>query len=36
MAKFEDKTGKRYGKLTVISRVENDKYGRALWERNSC
>ena len=31
MAKFEDKTGKRYGKLTVISRAENDKYGRARW-----
>lgn len=29
--KFEDLTGKRFGRLTVIKRVENDKYNRAQW-----
>ena len=28
---FKDLTGQKFGKLTVISRCENDKYGRAQW-----
>ena len=28
---FRDLTGQKFGKLTVISRCENDKYGRAQW-----
>lgn len=29
--KFIDLTGHVYGKLTVLSRVENDKYNKACW-----
>lgn len=32
MAKVIDETGKVYGYLTVIERVENDKSGRAKWK----
>lgn len=31
MANFKDITGQKYGKLTVIKRIENDKYGNAMW-----
>lgn len=31
MGTFLDLTGKRYGKLVVIGRSDNDKYGRAKW-----
>ena len=31
MGKAIDETGKRYGILTVIKRVENDKFGKAQW-----
>ena len=31
MGKFEDLTGKVYGRLTVIKRVENDKHGNVRW-----
>lgn len=29
--KFIDLTGQTFGKLTVITRTDNDKYGRAVW-----
>ena len=29
---FKDETGKKYGKLTVIERVENSKFGTARWK----
>lgn len=32
MAKAEDLTGKRFGRLTVISRAENRKDGKARWK----
>lgn len=28
---FKDLTGQKFGKLTVIKRAENDKYGRSMW-----
>ena len=28
---FKDETGKKYGKLTVVERVQNDSCGRANW-----
>ena len=28
---FKDLTGQKFGKLTVIKRVENDIYGAAKW-----
>lgn len=31
MPKVNDLTGKRFGKLTVIQRAENDKYSHARW-----
>lgn len=31
MSKFIDLTGQRFGRLTVIKRVENNKYGGARW-----
>lgn len=31
MGKFIDLTGQRFGKLTVIERIENDKYGKSRW-----
>ena len=31
MGKFIDLTGQRFGKLTVIKRIENDKYKNARW-----
>lgn len=31
MARVIDMTGQRYGKLTVVSRAENDKNGKAHW-----
>lgn len=31
MGKIVDMTGQRYGMLTVIKRVENDKHGKAQW-----
>ena len=31
MSKVIDLTGKTFGKLTVLSRAENDKYGKAQW-----
>lgn len=31
MPKINDLTGQRFGKLTVISRAENDKNGKARW-----
>ncbi len=31
MAKAHDLTGKRYGKLTVVSRAENSKHGATRW-----
>ena len=30
--KYQDLTGKRFGRLTVIRRAENDRYGNILWE----
>lgn len=30
--RFNDLTGKRFGKLVVISREPNDKYGRTMWK----
>lgn len=32
MKNFIDLTGQKFGRLTVIKRVENDKYGTARWE----
>lgn len=32
MGSFKDITGKVYGRLTVIERVENDKHGQARWK----
>ena len=32
MGKFEDLTGRVYGRLTVIERVENDKWKQARWK----
>ena len=29
MSKVIDMTGQRFGKLTVLKRVENDKFGKA-------
>lgn len=29
MSKVIDMTGQRFGKLTVLNRVENDKFGKA-------
>ena len=29
--KFIDLTGQKFGKLTVIKRVENDKHGQVMW-----
>lgn len=29
---YKDETNKKYGKLTVLSRVANDKYGNARWK----
>ena len=31
MSKVIDMTGQTFGKLTVLSRAENDKYGKAQW-----
>lgn len=31
MSKYKDITGRRFGRLTVIKRVENDKLGNAQW-----
>lgn len=31
MGKAADLTGQRFGKWTVLERVENDKYGSAMW-----
>lgn len=31
MSKYIDLTGQKFGKLTVIKRLENDKYKRAIW-----
>lgn len=31
MGKFIDLTGQKFGRLTVVKRVENDKQGRAKW-----
>ena len=31
MSKVIDMTGQTFGKLTVLNRVENDKYGKAQW-----
>ena len=31
IGKFIDLTGQRFGRLTVIERAENDKYGHAQW-----
>ena len=31
MGKFVDLTGKRFGRLTVISRAEKDKFGHPRW-----
>ena len=31
MGRFRDLTGQKFGKLTVIERVENTKDGRARW-----
>ena len=31
MEKFENLVGKKFGKLTVLKRVENDKYQRTKW-----
>lgn len=31
MGKFIDLTGQKFGRLTVIHRVENDKYGKPRW-----
>ena len=28
---FKDLTGQKFGKLTVIKRAKNDKYGRSMW-----
>lgn len=32
MGKFEDLTGNTYGRLTVISRADNDEYGHIMWK----
>lgn len=32
MKNFVDITGKKFGRLTVVKRVENDKYGTARWK----
>ena len=32
MGSFKDITGRVYGRLTVIERVENDKHGQARWK----
>lgn len=32
MSKLKDLTGQRFGRLIVIKRTANDKYGRAIWE----
>lgn len=31
MANFKDIAGQKFGKLTVVKRAENDKYGNAVW-----
>lgn len=31
MGRFIDLTGQKFGKLTVVKRVKNDKYGRCKW-----
>lgn len=31
MSKVIDMTGQTFGKLTVLNRAENDKYGKAQW-----
>ena len=31
MCKVKDLTGQRFGRLTVIKRVKNNKYGKAMW-----
>lgn len=31
MSKFQDLTGQRFGRLTVIERVKNNKFGTAQW-----
>lgn len=31
MGKFIDLTGQKFGRLTILSRAENDKYGNARW-----
>lgn len=31
MSKVIDETGKRYGRLLVLKRAENDKFGRTQW-----
>ena len=31
MSKVIDMTGKSFGRLTVLSRAKNDKYGKAQW-----
>lgn len=32
MANFKDISGQKFGKLTVVKRIENDKHGNAVWE----
>ena len=32
MSKLIDLTGQRFGKLTVLRRVDNDKHGQTMWE----
>ena len=32
MTHFKDITGQRFGRLTAVERVGNDKRGRALWK----
>lgn len=31
MPKLNDLTGKKFGRLTVVSRAENDKHGQTMW-----
>ena len=31
MSKVVDMTGQKFGKLTVLERAENDKFGKAQW-----
>lgn len=32
MSKMKDLAGQRFGELTVLNRIENDRYGRAQWQ----